>query len=158
MRQRHVPLRIHDRLELDRRKRDYEERTGDVGDWGEFLGVVTLAGMAALGIYSVAQMDRLASVIWQVRCSSCGVRFPVKAPSPAPWRLSRVTCVKCEAELVLDFVKASDNAGDTPSQKPVVLRCHYCEQEVDPNATAVNPHEVEYLKCPRCDRVIRLLL
>jgi hypothetical protein len=158
MRQRHVPLRVDDRLELDQRKRDYEERTGDAGDWGRFLEVVTLAGMAALGIYSVAQVGRLDSVIWKVRCPSCGVRFPVKAPSPPPWRLSRVTCVKCGTELVLDFVKASDNVGDTPNHGPVVLRCHYCEQEVDPSATAVNPHKVEYLTCPRCDRVVRLLL
>ncbi len=157
MRQRHVPLRLEDRLELDRRKRDYEMRTGDVGDWGRFLGLVTLAGLAALGIYSVGQVSRMGSVLWQVRCPQCGVKFPVKIPSPPPWRLSRIACVKCEEELVLDLVKAAALPDSPSDQKPTVPRCHHCEQEIDPYATAVNPDRVEYLRCRRCDRVVRLL-
>jgi len=155
-RQRHVPLNTEIRQELDRRKHDYENQTGDVGDWAKFLGIVTLAGMASLGIYAVAQVAKRGPTIWQVRCTRCGVIFPIQVPNPPPWRLSRVACPKCECDLVLDFTKgtAVKTAGSDVGLGSI--ECHYCEKPIDIRSSKVNPRGIEYVRCTICDRVARM--
>jgi len=155
-RQRHIPLNTESREHLDRIKKDYEERTGDVGDWARFLRTVSLAGMAALGIYSVAQLAKRGTNIWQIRCSRCGVIFPVQIPNPPPWRLWQIVCPKCESELVLDFSKATVITSQTREVGSSSIYCHYCEQPIDIDAMKVNPRDIEYIKCTRCDRVARM--
>jgi hypothetical protein len=155
-RQRHIPLNIDERLELDRRKRDYEDRTGDVGDWGRFLGTVSLAGLAALGVYAMAQAIRRAPSVWQVDCSSCGVGFPIQVPNPPPWRLAQVKCPKCGAELVIDFSDSASivsNESQVGSDRGQVAFCHVCQQPVKASLSKLNPRGVEYLKCELCGRV-----
>jgi uncharacterized protein YbaR (Trm112 family) len=158
-RQRHIPLNIEERQELDRRKSDYEERTGDTGDWGKFLGIITLAGLAALGIYAVAPVARRGTTVWQVKCSQCGVMFPIQAPNPPPWRLAQVACPKCESGLVIDFASQAPDAfprHEGVSDSAYSVYCHYCEQPVDAASSRVNPHGVEHLKCARCGRAARM--
>lgn len=155
LRQRHIPLGIEERLELDRRKQDYEEKTGDVGDWGKFLSVVTLAGLAALGVYSVAQAGKFGPTIWQLKCPQCGVRFPIQVPNPPPWRLAPATCVKCESSLVVDFARPS-TAANVRDAGPDSLYCHYCEQPIEAGPSKVSPDRIEYLRCGRCERVARV--
>jgi len=157
-RQRHIPLKIDIRQELDRRKRDYEERTGDTGDWGKFLGIVSLAGLTALGIYDMAPAMKRAPNVWQVKCPRCGVIFPVQVPNPPPWRLTQVGCPKCDSELVIDFAKqASGISGGRESRLEGVYTayCHDCAQPIETPSSKVNPQEVEYLRCAICGRVAR---
>ncbi|MGB2583787.1 MAG: hypothetical protein WBC89_06505 [Dehalococcoidia bacterium] len=155
-RQRHIPLNIDERQELDRRKRDYESRTGDVGDWGKFLGTVSLAGLAALGVYAMAQAIKRAPTVWQVDCSSCGVGFPIQVPNPPPWRLAWVKCPNCGAELVIDFAKSAlvvSNEHEADSDSVRIAFCHVCQQPIKATFSRVNPQGVEYLECERCGRV-----
>jgi hypothetical protein len=159
IRQRHIPLTVAERRELDQRKRDYEDRTGDVGDWGKFLGTITLAGLAALGIYSMVQVARRGPTIWQVKCLLCGVMFPVRVPNPPPWRLAQIECPKCEQGLVIDFARQTPEASNRHEERPdnaYIAYCHNCEQPIESISLGINPHEIEYVKCPRCDRVARM--
>jgi len=162
-RQRNIPLRTNERHELDQRKRDYENRTGDTGDWGKFLGVVTLAGLAALGIYALAQAAKRAPTVWQVNCPRCSATFPIQVPNPPPWRVTQVACPSCKTELVIDFARpvsslrngyhsnGSSAAGDTI----YTAYCHYCQRPIDfvQPVSKVNPQGAEYLRCPTCGQV-----
>lgn len=161
-RQRNIPLNINERRELDQRKCDYESRTGDSGDWGKFLGVVTLASLAALGIYSLAQASRREPTVWQVSCPRCSTTFPIQVPNPPPWRVTQVTCPTCNTELVIDFAipasslrngqqSNSTGAGDTV----YTAYCHYCQQPIElvHSSYRVSPGGAEYLRCPNCGNV-----
>ena len=157
-RQRHIPLNIDDRRELDRRKRDYEEGTGDSGDWGRFLRTVSLAGLAALGIYGMAQAARRAPTVWQVICSHCGVGFPIQVPHPPPWRMAQVRCTNCSGELVIDFAEqgpASSNDGRDDADSGSAAFCEYCQQPIEVGFSRLNTQGVAYLECGRCGRVPR---
>lgn len=161
-RQRNIPLNINERRELDQRKQDYQNRTGDIGDWGKFLGVVTLAGLAALGVYALAQATKREPTVWQVTCPNCSTVFPIQVPNPPPWRLTQVTCPNCSTELVIDFARPasslrngqeSENSGTTCGS--YTAYCHHCGQPIQlPNFVShVNPNGVEYLRCPTCGNV-----
>ena len=155
-RQRHIPLNIGEREEMDRRKRDYEDKTGDVGDWGKFLANVSLAGLAALGVYTMAEATKRAPTVWQVNCSSCRVGFPIQAPNPPPWRLAQVKCPNCSAELVIDFAVSESvlpNEHEADSDGVRIAFCHVCQQPITATFARVNPRGVEYLECERCGRV-----
>jgi hypothetical protein len=158
-RQRHVPLSIYEREELDRRKRDYEEKTGDTGDWGKFLKTVSLAGLAALGVYSVAPAARRGPTVWQVKCSRCAVMFPVRVPNPPPWRLADLSCPKCDSGLVIDFARQAPdvaNGNEGSGGGSLDLYCHYCEQPIEASSSKISPRGVEYMECARCGRAARL--
>ncbi|HEY48695.1 MAG TPA: hypothetical protein G4O13_01460 [Dehalococcoidia bacterium] len=158
-RQRHIPLNIEERQELDRRKRDYEYVTGDTGDWGKFLGIVSLAGLAALGVYSMAQVGRLAPTVWQVNCPHCRMGFPIQVPNPTPWRLTKMGCVNCSAELVVDFAKPepdSSSSYEGGAEGEYSAYCYNCQQPIKANFSHVSQRGFEYLKCPHCDRVPRM--
>ncbi len=159
-RQRNIPLNINERQELDQRKRDYESRTGDAGDWGKFLGVVTLAGLAALGVYAVARATRREPpTIWQVNCPQCSTVFPIQVPNPPPWRITQVMCPHCNTELVIDLFKpasslpnGSQSSNSSTEDAAYTAYCHYCKQPIElvGSSSRVNPNGVEYLKCPTC--------
>ena len=155
-RQRHIPLSIDERRVLDRRKREYEDRTGDTGDWGKFLGIISLAGLAALGIYAMAQVTKRAPTVWQVDCSRCGMGFPIQVPNPPPWRLAQVRCPSCSNELVIDFAKSASGVSNGHEAGPDSLytaHCHVCQQPIKASFSKVNPRGVEYLECAHCGRV-----
>jgi len=161
-RQRNIPLNINERHELDQRKRDYENRTGDTGDWGKFLGVVTLAGLAALGIYGLAQATRREPTVWQVNCPNCSAVFPIRVPNPPPWRVTQVTCPTCGTELVIDFARLASSLwnGYKSNSADVVdtaytAYCHFCQQPIElvHSSNRVNPRGAEYLRCPTCGNV-----
>lgn len=160
-RQRNIPLNINERHELDKRKRDYENQTGDTGDWGKFLGIATLAGLAALGIYGLAQAIKRAPTVWQVTCPNCSVMFPIRVANPPPWRVTQVACPTCSTELVIDFARSASSlwSGQSNSLEMedsiYTAYCHYCQQPIElvHSASRVNPKAVEYLKCPACGSV-----
>ena len=158
-RQRHIPLNIEERRELDRRKRDYEDSTGDCGDWGKFLSNVSLAGLAALEVYTMASVTKRAPTIWQVACSQCGVRFPIQVPNPVPRRLAQVRCLNCSRELVVDFAKPEPVVSDeheADADNTYTPYCHYCQLPIKTTFSKGNPQVVEYLECTRCGRVPRI--
>ena len=162
-RQRNIPLNINERHQLDKRKQDYQNSTGDTGDWGKFLGVVTLAGLAALGIYGLAQATRREPpTVWQVNCPHCSTAFPIQVPNPPPWRVTQVTCPRCSTELVIDFASpASSFRNGQPSNSTDVgdttytAYCHYCQQPIEllHSNSRVNPEGAQYLRCPTCGNV-----
>ena len=155
-RQRHIPLSIDDRRVLDRRKREYEDRTGDTGDWGKFLGIISLAGLAALGIYAMAEATKRAPTVWQVDCSHCGMGFAVQVPNPPPWRLAQVRCPNCSSELVVDFAKSASGVSNGREGGPdsvYTAHCNVCQQPIKTAFSKVNPRGVEYVECARCGRV-----
>ena len=156
-RQRHIPLNINDRRELDRRKHDYEDRTGDVGGWGRFLRVVTLAGLAALGVYPVAQAIRRAPTVWLINCTRCNSGFPVQVPNPVPWRLVQAKCPSCNTELVVDFAPATpvvsgERQAGMEDTTPIAV-CNICRQPIMAESSRVDPKGIKYLECERCGRV-----
>lgn len=161
-RQRNIPLNMNERRELDQRKQDYENRTGDTGDWGKFLGIVTLAGLAALGIYGLAQATKRAPTVWQVNCPYCSAVFPIQVPNPPPWRVTQVACPNCGTELVIDFARPASSLwnghqlnGSSAGDTIYTAYCHYCGQPVEliHPSSRVNPDGVEYLRCPTCGSV-----
>ena len=155
-RQRHIPLSFDDRRVLDRRKRDYEDRTGDTGDWGKFLGIISLAGLATLGIYSVAQATKRAPTVWQVNCSHCGMGFAIQVPNPPPWRLAQVRCANCSRELVIDFAQSASGVSNEHGLGPdsgYTAYCSVCQQPIKAAFSRVNPRGIEYLECAHCGRV-----
>lgn len=160
-RQRNIPLNINERRQLDKRKQDYQNSTGDAGDWGKFLGIATLAGLAALGVYALAQTTKRAPTVWQVNCPRCSAVFPIQVPNPPPWRVTQVACPNCSTELVIDFARPasslSNEQSNSPSARDTVytVYCHYCQQPLEllHSNSRVNPNEAEYLRCPSCGNV-----
>ncbi len=51
-RQRNLPVDKQEGAELQRRKELYEQKTGQSGDWGKALGILTLGGLAATGVWA----------------------------------------------------------------------------------------------------------
>jgi len=103
-RQRNIPVDKDEGIELERRKRLLEEKTGQPADWGRALGILTLGGLAALGIYAWAKATRPTPTTWQVACpnSKCGAVFPVATSGSTP-SLAQVACPCCQTEIVVDF-------------------------------------------------------
>ena len=157
-RQRNIPLNINERQQLDQRKQDYENRTGDTGDWGKFLGIATLAGLAALGVYTIAQATKRAPTVWQVHCPHCPTMFPIQVPNPPPWRVTQVACPNCRTELVIDFsLTASGLSNEQADGLPMAdtiytAYCHHCQQplELVHSHSKLNPNGAEYITCPSC--------
>jgi transcription elongation factor Elf1 len=161
-RQRNIPLDINERHKLDQHKRHYENQTGDTGDWGKFLGTVTLAGLAALGIYTLARAAKRAPTVWQVDCPLCSTMFPIQVPNPPPWRVTQVACPRCNTELVIDFAAPASSplkgyGVNESSDRGTVYAacCHHCRQpiEVLHPGSRINSQGVEYVRCPTCGKV-----
>ncbi len=114
-RQKPIPVTRQEREHLSEHKRRYQEATGDSGDWGRFLGTVTLMGLAALGIYGLVKATRRSTNSVTVSCPSCTEAFTVALQEPEP-RVVEAICPRCNAELVVDL-GASEiglRGGDQP--------------------------------------------
>ena len=158
-RQRHIPLNINERRELDRHKEAYESQTGDVGDWGSFLSTVTLAGLAALGIYALGRAIKRAPTVWEVQCPrrNCGAIFPIRIPNPPPWRVAQVTCPNCSSEVVIDFAAPTSpptNGRQVDDYAQAAgtydVYCPHCQQQIEVILSGITYQGVEYLRCPHC--------
>ncbi len=166
-RQRNIPLNINERRELDQRKQHYESRTGDTGDWGKFLRIATLAGLATLGVYTLAQVTKRAPTVWQVNCPRCSTVFPIQVPNPPPWRVTQVACTNCNTELVIDFAGPDSNlhnehgVGHSNMEDAIyTVYCPHCQQPIElvQSSARVNPSGVEYLRCPTCGNMAQYAL
>ena len=97
--QKSIGVTPHEKAQLDRAKALFEKRTGDPGDWGQFLAAASLLALAALGVYKLARASRTRPV---VECPACGMRFPI-AYSGDPPRVVHLQCPECDEELVVDL-------------------------------------------------------
>lgn len=160
-RQRPIPVTREERAELDRRKEIYEQQTGDSGDWGKALGVLTLGGLAALGVYALVKAYQPTPTTWQVMCpnAECGAMFAV-AITGSPPRLAQVACPYCRTEMVVDFgsnrmrLRPSVNGHAPLGPGSVVeLHCHHCGQWIRLQFSSAVPQTAETFRCPLCGGV-----
>lgn len=100
--QRPISISSGDRAALDSHKKRYEEKTGERTDWGTFLGIVALLGLAAAGIYYQAKTTNRSPQSVNVQCGKCQGDFLLAVPSGME-RAIKITCPHCKAELVLDL-------------------------------------------------------
>jgi hypothetical protein len=87
---------------LENRRRRYQDRTGDAGDWGKFLGDVSLLGLAAVGIYGLVRAVERNSHSARVQCPSCGRVFPVALANERA-TIVQIPCPLCDADLVVNL-------------------------------------------------------
>jgi len=99
-RQRPIPVTGQERTILAEQKKRYEQSTGDRGDWGKFLGTVTLLGLAAAGIYALASATTRSGQSVSVECAGCGESFLMAIPSGTD-RAIYTICPHCDKELVV---------------------------------------------------------
>jgi len=99
-RQRPIPVTGRERESLEEQKKRYEEQTGDTGDWGKFLGTITLLGLAAAGIYGLAKASTRSQQSVDVQCNQCGETF-IMAVSDRSDRAVHTVCPYCGTELVV---------------------------------------------------------
>ena len=98
-RQKNIGITPREKEKLEEAKRLYEQHTGDRGDWGKFLGVIAVLGLAALGVYKMAQASRKKP---KAVCPMCDGEFSIAYGDDLP-AVAHVTCPHCEAELVVKF-------------------------------------------------------
>src|SRR4030042_1639801 len=98
-RQRPIPVTSQERRFLEEQKRRYENRSGNNGDWGQFLGAVVLLGLAALGIYALVNAVNRTSQSVDVQCSTCGNTFVMALPVDVR-QVIYTRCPHCQSELV----------------------------------------------------------
>ena len=101
-RQRPISVTGQEHQALDKQRRRYERATGDAGDWGKFLGVMSLLGLAAIGIYGLAKAVERSERSVKVECSTCHKVFPMALPSE-PITVVEVPCPYCDTDLVVNL-------------------------------------------------------
>ena len=101
-RQRPIPVTRQERAILEQQKKRYEAKTGDSGDWGEFLGTVALLGLAAAGVYALVGATRRSPQSVDVICSGCSKDFVMAVPV-GTGRAVQTTCPHCGLELVVNL-------------------------------------------------------
>ena len=101
-RQQPISVSSDDREILNQQKQRYDAETGEVTEWGSFLGSVALLGLAALGIYQLARAAQRTSHSSSVQCPGCYQSFMLAVPRNAP-RVIFTRCPNCDAELVVDL-------------------------------------------------------
>lgn len=160
-RQRNIPVDKQEGAELQRRKELYEQATGETGDWGKALGVLTLGGLAALGIYALVKASQPTPTTWQVTCanSQCRAIFPV-AITGSPPRLAQVACPYCQTEMVVDFGSAQRRRtygvdGHSPLGPGITidLYCHHCQQPIRLQFPYGSSPVAGEFRCPLCGGV-----
>ena len=57
-RQKSIAMTPKEKERLDKEKQLYEQHTGRRVDWGQFLGVVAVIGLGALGIHQMVRSSR----------------------------------------------------------------------------------------------------
>lgn len=98
-RQKSIGVTPREKERLDREKQLYEQHTGTKVDWGQFLGVVAVIGLAALGIRQMVRASRRNPT---TICPVCNQEFTIAYSDDLP-EVSCVTCPRCRTELVVDF-------------------------------------------------------
>ena len=91
---------------LENHRRHYESVTGDRGDWGKFLGTMSLLGLAAIGIYGFAKAIERSERSVKVECPKCDKVFPMALPSE-PVTIVEVPCPYCDTDLVVNLGSSS---------------------------------------------------
>jgi DNA-directed RNA polymerase subunit RPC12/RpoP len=159
-RQRNIPVDKDEGIELERRKNLYEQKTGKTGDWGKALEVLTLGGLAALGIYALVKASKPTPTSWQVTCpnSKCRAIFPV-ATTGSPSRLAQIACPQCQTEMVVDFDATgygrAHGVGEYSfqmSSNAFELNCRHCRQRILVQFPDTSPVAREF-RCPLCGEV-----
>ena len=101
-RQKPISLTIGDRDTLDQYKIRYDESIGEKTNWGTFLGTVALLGLAAAGVYHLANAKSRSPQSVDVECFECGEIFIMAVPQGVD-RAVYTLCPACDAELVVDL-------------------------------------------------------
>lgn len=159
-RQRNIPVDKDEGVELERRKNLYEQKTGQAGDWGKALEVLTLGGLTALGIYALVKASKPTPTSWQVTCPNikCRAVFPI-ATTGSPSRLAQIACPHCQTEMVVDFdatrhgrAHGIDEHSSQMSSNSFELNCHRCQQRIIVQFPDSSP-KAKKLCCPLCGDV-----
>jgi hypothetical protein len=98
-RQKSIALTPKEKEKLDREKELYEQNIGRRVDWGEFLGVVAVIGLAALGIHEMVRSSRGNPT---TICPVCKQQITIAYSGDLP-EVFHVVCPQCKTELVVDF-------------------------------------------------------
>jgi len=99
-RQKPIPVTRDERQTLNARKQRYEKSTGDIGDWGNFLGNITLLGLAAVGIYKLVKTSARSRQSVDIQCPECSEAFVVAVPGNVS-RAINIDCPHCSEEFVI---------------------------------------------------------
>lgn len=100
-RQKSIGVTPKEKERLAKAKELYEKKTGDKADWGNFLGAVSVLGLAALGVYKLVSSSKKNPT---TTCAVCGRKFSIAYSEDLP-SVVQVICPnpKCQAELVVKF-------------------------------------------------------
>ena len=101
-RQKPIPVTSQERKFLEEQRQRYEERNGDSGDWGQFLGSVVLLGLAALGVYALARATNRTPQSVNVQCPTCSSAFLMALPTGIGQTVY-IRCPHCQSELVVNL-------------------------------------------------------
>ena len=101
-RQRPIAVTSAERDRLDAAKSSYEKATGDSGDWGKFLGTISLLGLAAVGVYALGKAAERSPQSVDVTCHACRRLFLMAIPDGTP-RAVLTVCPNCGREVVVDL-------------------------------------------------------
>lgn len=101
-RQRPIPVTSQERRFLEEQKKRYENSSGDTGDWGKFLASMALLGLAAAGIYALANATKRTPQSVDVKCSVCSNTFIMAVPAGAV-NIIHTKCPYCQSELVVNL-------------------------------------------------------
>ena len=102
-RQRPIPLREPERRFIEAQREMYEQKIGDIGDWGDFLRVATILGLVALGVYAWDKASKVTPQSAQAVCGECGGQFLMALPAEGAGRYVQVECPLCKRPLVVDL-------------------------------------------------------
>jgi len=98
-RQKNIGVTPREKERLEEARRLYEQHTGNRGDWGNFLGAISLLGLAALGVYELVRASRENR---RATCPVCNREFPIAYGDDLP-AVAYITCPHCGVELVVEF-------------------------------------------------------
>ncbi len=128
-RQKPISVTSQEHKTLEDQKRRYVDKTGDKGDWGKFLGTMSLLGLAALGIYGLAKATERSEQSVKVKCSECGRVFPM-ALADERVTIAQVPCPYCDTKLVVNLGSIAISTEN--ARKPFADwsgRCPNCSEE-----------------------------
>jgi hypothetical protein len=101
-RQRPIPVTSKERTFLEEQKKLYEKKSGDSGDWGQFLGSVAILALAAIGVYTLANAINRTSQSVDVQCLACNKSFVMALPNGIG-SVIHTKCPHCQADLVVNL-------------------------------------------------------
>ena len=153
-RQRPISVTGHEHQALENQRRQYEDVTGDRGDWGKFLGTMSLLGLAAIGIYGLAKAIERSEQSVKVECSLCHKIFPMALPTE-PATIVQVPCPYCDIDLVVNL--GSSVVSIENGHKPFAEwsgRCPSCDHEERIVFVSRPPYRGEQIRvvCHQCQQ------